>query len=366
VRQKPYHEEISRPDWTKSSRRPACVLWLDKNENTDIVLSQFTTSWLKQISTESVLTYPDCSALYHKLAHNLALSADNLILAAGSDGVIRLAYEAFVLPGDKVLFPSPTFAMYEVYAQIYGAQAIKLDYQASDNGPFLDMDKFIELIIFEKPTLICLPNPDSPTGAVVEPGFLKRMIEAAKKVSAVVLIDEAYYPFYDQTVLPWVRQEDNLLVSRTFSKAWGLAGARVGFAAGCNKLIKALHKLRPMYEIGAISVALIDKALDYENEINASVERLLAGKQYFAKNLKKMNFKVLEKTQGNFIHVAFGEHAEVIHQGLERTVLYRKDFLHPSLSGYSRFSATTIDLYKQVLDRIAQSVDISHKEENVI
>ena len=350
--QKPYHEGITRPDWTRSVNRDERVLWLDKNESVDPHYNRIVTEWVSEALPQVIYGYPDCSYLYHKLAKMLGVTANNIIFSAGSDGAIRLAYEAFVKPGDKILYPTPTFAMYAVYAQIYGAQALAIDYQRSTKGPQLDTAQFINLILKEKPTLVCLPNPDSPTGATVDLDIIHKIIRAAKEVGAVVLIDEAYYYFYNETVLPWIKEEENLLITRTFSKAWGLAGVRLGFALGSPKLISILHRLRPMYEVGTLSVSVAEKALDHVDEMLTSVKRILAGKRFFMDALKQLGFDVIENVQGNFMHVAFGQRAEAIHRALEEIVLYRKETPHPSLSGYSRFSATTKELYQPIVDRI--------------
>lgn len=363
---KAYHGGIARPDWTQGAHRSEQVLWLDKNENIDPAYNQIVTQWLRDLTPQAMNGYPDGSILYHKLAKQLDIAANNLIFAAGSDGVIRLAYEAFLQPGDKVLYPTPTFAMYAVYAQMVGAQPLTADYQrAVHDAPWLEMNRFIELILTERPKLVCLPCPDSPTGAVVSQTVLRDIIHAAKKVNAVVLIDEAYYPFYDRTVLPWIREEENLLVTRTFSKAWGLAGIRLGYGAGHPDLIAAMHKLRPMYEAGNLTMTLALYALDHATEMQASVQRLQAGKYYFMDALKKRGFDVLENVHGNFLHVAFGQHAEAVHRALAQRVLYRKDFGHPCLAGYSRFSATTVELFTPVVEWIAAAMNASTAKTSV-
>lgn len=357
--QKPYHKDISRPNWTQSAGRDEHVLWLDKNENIDPIYNQQMMSVVHAMQPQAIFAYPDCSPVYHKLAKSIGVAANNLIFAAGSDGIIRLAYEAFIQPGDKVLYPTPTFAMYAVYAQIYGAQVLTVDYQPSVNGPWLDTNRYLELIRTEKPKLVCLPNADSPTGSVISQKILSDIIKTAKSVGAVVLIDEAYYPFFNETVLPWIHEEDNLLVARTFSKAWGLAGIRVGFAAGNVELITQLHRLRPMYEIGNFSLSVVDRALDHREAMEASVARILEGKQYFMETLQRLGFDVIPHTQGNFMHVAFGEYANQIHAALESKVLYRKNFGHPSLAGYSRFTATTKQHFSRVLQLISQAMSDS-------
>jgi histidinol-phosphate aminotransferase len=351
VRNELLQNKVMRPDWTQDTSKNKALLWLDKNENVD----QEYLSFIKQATSEhwqsELNVYPNCSALYKKLAHHLNISPRNLLLGAGSDGVIRYAFETFVSSGDKVVYPHPTFAMYSVYSDMFGANSCKVHYQASPSGPYLDIDLFIKTIKDNQPTLVCLPNPDSPTGTLIPHEQLLLIIEAAADVNAAILIDEAYYPYSDYTVLPLIDQYPNLIVTRTFSKAWGLAGARVGFAAGNEALINLMHKVRPMYEIGAVSAAIIDKALDCTNEMMLSVKRINEGKAYFILEMKKLGFHTLE-TAGNFQHVAFGDKSTIIHAALKNIVLYRQDFPGTALEGYSRFTATTQCEFKKIVDHI--------------
>lgn len=352
---KTWHQTIERPNWIKNNGREQNTLWLDKNECIDPLYHEMIMQWLTTLSPQALYAYPECSNLYHKLARFLNVSADNLIFAAGSDGIIRLTFETFIHPGDKVLFPLPTFAMYPIYTQIYGAKLIDIHYQASKEGAFLDTAHFIHLILTEQPKLICLANPDSPTGAIVSEKILHDIIQAANEVHAIVLIDEAYYPFYSKTYLPFIHTKRNVLIARTFSKAWGLAGIRLGYAAANSQLITQLHRIRPMYEIGNVSLTIAEKALDHSEEMLASVNRLLAGKTFFMEELKKLGFKVPANVYGNFLHVNFGKHASSIHAILKNKVLYRKEFSHPALIEYSRFSATTKEQFSKILELIKKA-----------
>lgn len=332
--------------------RPVSAKWLDKNENIDLEYFDKIASIFTDIPLECYSCYPDCAVLYEKLAVHLGVSGHQLFLAAGSDGVIRAAYETFVSPGDAVVFTQPTFAMYSVYNQIFGAKACPIVYRASEQGPILDIDFLIKSITSNKPKLVCLPNADSPTGTIVEEVDLRQIIATAAEVGAVILIDEAYYPFYNQTVISWVNEYPNLVVTRTFSKAWGLAGVRVGYGVGQHELIKLIHKVRPMYELGALSVVIVTRVLDYYQAMLASVIRLNTGKAYFQKAMQDLGFRTYP-SYGNFLHIAFADKAEVVHNSLKDSVLYRHDFPNTALSGYSRFSATTQENFKPIIDIIA-------------
>lgn len=348
-------ENITRPDWTQSQERDPSLLWLDKNENTDNEYIQLIKTVISSCY-EQINLYPDCSLLYKKLSAELNVLPDNLLLGAGSDGVIRYLFNACISRGNVVLHTHPTFAMYSIYCEIFGARAIKIHYKKKQNEIRLDINSFLKTIHDCKPKLVCLPNPDSPTGTLLPHDELILIIEAAGKNNAIILIDEAYYPFSENTVAPYIHQYPHLVVVRSFSKAWGLAGARVGYAIAQHELIRHIHKVRSMYELGALSTAIAIRILDFKNEMLASVKRLNDGKLFFKNSMEEMGFNTLNSA-GSFQHVDFGEQRFKIHKVLEKIVLYRKDFPNSALAGFSRFSATTKDYFNQVIIPIQQALE---------
>jgi len=354
-----------RPSREKSENRPDGLLWLDKNENIDPIYIQHIQKMMVDIPPKALFGYPDCYSLYKKLSEYLHTPINQLFLAAGSDGVIRAVYEAFVSPGDTVIYTEPTFAMYALYAQMLGANSVLLHYQPSDQGPVLSIDNVIHAIQTTQPKLICLPNPNSPSGTIFSPDELRDIIIAAEKSDAIILIDEAYYPFYPETALPWINDYSHLIIARTFSKAWGCAGLRLGFSIACKELTSDLHTLRPMYEAGALSMMLGERLLDHADAMLASVQRLNAGKKYFLAEMSQLGLRTF-RSEGNFLHVAFDQHASAVHTGLADKALYRNDFAHASLAGYSRFTATIQELYLPIVEQIKTIIQsansIVHKE----
>jgi histidinol-phosphate aminotransferase len=343
--------DLVRPASQESVPRPAGRLWLDKNENLDPVLQAFTEGILRDIAPLSLATYPEPAALYRKLADWLDVSPEALILTPGSDGAIRLTFEAFVGAGDTVAHTSPTFAMYPVYCQMFGARAVPITYERGPWGPSLTSERILAHLSKVKPRLFCLPNPDSPTGTVLSLDDLRDIVDLCASLDTVILVDEAYHPFHDATCVPWTRECRHLIVARTFAKAWGLAGLRIGYAVGHPDTIRYYHKLRPMYELGTFSIVFMERMLDNVDVMEASVRRLNDGKRYFGDAMKELGFDVLP-TQGNFQHVAFGAQAVAVHRALEDQVLYRKDFKEDCLKGYSRFSITTIEGFAPIVETI--------------
>jgi len=346
---------LVRPGRTKLEGRDHNKLWLDKNENPDPILANTIREVISFLPPEAHFSYPDLAPLYLKLARHVGVGAENLLLAPGSDGAIRAVFEAFVSPGETVLVTEPTFAMYPVYCRMFGARKVSLPYRPSNAGPALAADAIIEAIERERPHLVCLPNPDSPTGTVFALDALERLIAAADAAGAVMLVDEAYYPFHPETAVPLIARHPHLVVVRSTGKAWGMAGLRVGYAVADARLAEFLHKVRSMYEIGAFAAAVFERMLDRHDEVMASVGRLLAGKSMFLDAMENLGFRVL-RGAGNFCHVAFGARAEKVHAALADLVYYRKDFAEPCLKGFSRFSAATPEQMAPLIARIREAV----------
>ena len=355
-RESVFDPELTRPDWTRGEARDPRLLWLDKNESIDPELSTVTSRVISEIPATAVSTYPECVSLYRKLGAYLNVPLESLLLTAGADGVIRSLFEAYINPGDVVIHTVPTFAMYAVYSRMFGAKTMTLEYQPSNRGPMLSADTIIKGIGANRPKLVCLPNPDSPTGTVFSSADLRRIVEATGEVGGLILIDEASHPFYEGTAIPWIDGYPHLVIARSCAKAWGLAGLRIGYGVASPEVARMLHKVRPNYETNHVAVSVFERMLDYSDAMMASVRRINEGKRQFLAGMEKCGFRTLE-SHGNFLHVAFGDQAQRIHQALSDLVLYRKDFREPCLKGFSRFSTTTPELFAPVIQRIRETVN---------
>ena len=347
------NSKLLRPSTLNSDHRSTDQLWLDKNENLDPILLKLSHEVLRKIPSKTLATYPEAGALYRKLAKWVGVVPESLLLTPGSDGAIRLVFESFVEHGDKVIITAPTFAMYPVYSQMFGAKPIELHYKPSEDGPLLKLETIIEAIKKFRPKLLCLPNPDSPTGTVLSQTELRDVLDACELNRTVLLVDEAYHPFYEPTVASWTSYSSNLIVARTFAKAWGSAGLRVGYAVAHPETADLLHKMRPMYETSTLAIEFMYRMLDHVKDMEQSVSRIKKTKFYFQQEMQRMGFKVLP-TAGNYLHVAFGENGPGIHKALAYKVLYKASFDQPCLRGYSRFSVGTKQVMKQIVDLIKQ------------
>ncbi len=342
---------LTRPEWTTPRERDPALLWLDKNENGDPEMVDLVASLFGRLDPGIVSTYPELTSLYHRLADHVGVDPSMIVVTGGADGGIRSVFDAFVSPGDAVLRLEPTYAMYDVYGRIFGGRQSVVDYRASTDGPILDLDELHSMLESRAPRLVCVPNPASPTGTVLDLDDLVSIAEAVNRHDGVLLVDEAYYPFDPVTAVPLLADHPNIVVVRTFSKAWAMSGLRIGYCVAGPEMTRLLHKVRPGYETNFVAVRMAEALLAEEETMLRSVARLNDGRDRFLDEMVDLGLRTAP-SGGNFLLVEFAGHAPQVHRALEDLVLYRRDFGHPSLAGFSRFSATTSDRFAPVVARI--------------
>jgi len=330
---------------------------MDKNEFLPCWPEGWFNDFVRHIRSEHLSVHPETGILYGKLARILNISKKNIVLTAGSDGAIRSAFDVFVQPGDEVVMLSPTFAMYYIYAQIYGAKIVEVHYDGKLHLESADIIKSLN----RKTKLVAIANPNSPTGTVIKEKNLLKIIEKASRSGATVLVDEAYYPFYKNSMIDFIDKFDNLIITRTFSKAAGLAGMRVGFAASNRKIAKLLLSVKPMYEITTLSTYLAEYILDHYNRIFEYAARTRHGKEYLANFFTSKGYEVF-RGFANFLHVNFGRRKKEITGYLKRhNVLFKQGFAHPALRRFSRFTVGPEESIKPFIE-IFNGFDKRHKK----
>lgn len=341
---------LSRPRLIDGFERDKKKYWLDKNENFDPILNSYLVKIFNKINSKFISSYPDSGFLHQKLSDHLKLKSNNIIFSYGSDGVIKSVFETFLNINDMVFHTNPTFAMYPIYSKIYAVKTIQINYKKNQitKKPYIDFNELLKLIDKYRPKLFCLPNPDSPTGTVLSNLQIRKILNHCLHTNTLVLIDEAYYPYYPNTNIDLIKKFENLIVARTFSKAWGLAGLRIGYAAAHSNIIKYLNKSKPMYEVGNYQLHFINLAINKYNQVLKSVERSNKSKLFFNEEMKKLNFTVLD-TYANFTHVNFGEKKHKILKNLSNKFLFKDNFEHNSLKGFTRFTIGTEAVMKKLV-----------------
>ena len=298
---KKHLSEIFRTPADKTNRQ--LYIRLDKNEwvvpYPDNILNEIKNT----INSEFLSCYPQIYQIYEALSKFHSLSGDYFLVAAGSDGAIRAVFDAFVTKGDEIINIKPNFAMYSIYAQLYCAIEVGVFYNPDNLS--LDLDEVIEKIN-KKTRFIVLSNPNSPTGVQITNEDIKKLLDAAAKYNAGVLVDEAYYPISGSTAMGLLNDYDNLIILRSFSKAFGLAAARVGYAVGNPVTIEMLAKFKPMYEINGLGVLCSVLLLKNYSIIENSVKKLLRNKEIFINDVEKLGFQILPSGT-NFVNIVVGK-----------------------------------------------------------
>ncbi|MDO8558738.1 MAG: histidinol-phosphate transaminase [bacterium] len=328
-------------------------LRLDKNENTIDFNKEMTDLFKNQITPDFLAAYPEIDSLYAKIASYLKYREENIYITAGSDAAIKAVFEVFVEKGDKVALLDPTYAMYYVYGEIFQAKVLKINFKEDLS---LDMENILNLIEEERPKLICLANPNAPTGTVIAPEGLKRIVDLCSKYDIVVLIDEAYYPYYSHSAISLIPDYPNLVITRTFSKAFGLASCRLGFAVGQPEIIGYLHKVRPMYETNAFAAKFGELILDNYGIVEKNVEEVNRAKEYLEKELSDSGIPFF-KSYANFmlIDVSSFEKAVQIKQEMKnRKILIAGGFKTAPLEKCIRVSIGNIEQMKYFFDNFKQ------------
>ena len=329
---KPWIDDVERINDFETSRFGK--LRLDKNERVTPFGNDFFNSIIKAISSEHLNAYPEPGLLYNKLSMHCNVGHENIVVTAGADGAIRHCFDLFVNPDDQVICLDPTFAMVEVYCRLYKAKRVAIKYRENLTLNFTKLENSIN----KKTSLIVIANPNSPTGTLINEKDLKKILHVAQLNKVAVLIDEAYFGFSDFTALPFLNEFDNLVVSRTFSKVFGLAGLRVGFLVANRQLADLLRKFKPMYEVNQLAIQIAIQALENYDLVQNYITEVKCGKNFFLTRSRELGFKSID-THTNFVHVDLGDHYHEIRNCLkEENILVKGGLPVKGFEKFLRFS----------------------------
>ena len=324
-------------------------LRLDFNENT-LACSPRVRDVLMSVTTGELTRYPEREPVEAMVAAHLHVAAAQVVLTNGVDEAIHVLFEAFLEAGDELLFPTPTYSMYEVYASATEAKIVTV--QAGDDLQF----PFEQLLaaITRKTKIIAIANPNSPSGAVATRAPL---IEVARRApQAVVLVDEAYFHFHGETVVDLVGEIPNLMVARTFSKAYGLAGLRLGLLIGPIELMRWVRRVLSPYSVNSLALACLPPALQDSGYLNWYVSQVLAARREFEAAIDKVQLRRWP-SRANFILTEIGSrHAEFVSLMRDAGVLVRDRSNDPGCQGRVRITIGTCEQMRHAVAALEQSV----------
>jgi histidinol-phosphate aminotransferase len=315
-----------------------------------------TKKWIKLASNENLLgpspkaiaaiqkelpniyLYPEgpCTVLRQALAERFALPEGRVVVSNGADNLILMITNAFVNEMDEVVMADPTFSVYVNVTQIMGGKPIKVRLKDFTH----DLDAMLKKVT-RKTKLIFICNPNNPTGTTVSleafNAFLSRLPERV-----IVVLDEAYGDFVEDAFYPnglnYINAKRQVIVLRTFSKVYGLAGLRIGFGLGREDLVHCLYQVRDPFPVHRLAQVAAMAALNDEDHALRSIQLVYEGKRYLYRELDRMGLSYVP-SQANFIFIDFNKDSEEIFQALLREgVIIRPG----KIWGYPTFARVTI------------------------
>jgi histidinol-phosphate aminotransferase len=324
-------------------------LRLDFNENT-VACSPRVLEALGKIAASDLAKYPERAQVEAKVAAKLGLAAEQVLLTNGVDEAIHVLCQTYLDRGDEFLFPTPTYSMYEVYGSCTDA-GVKT---VSSNQDFAFPLDALLAAITPQTRLIAIASPNSPTGTVATRQQILQILERAPQ--AAVLVDEAYYHFCGQTVMDLVGKIPNLILARTFSKAYGLAGLRLGMLAAPVGMQQWLRTVISPYSVNSLALACLPAALDDEEYLQWYVSEVKAARTEMAEGLRAMGVPQWP-SQANFILVKIGVlHAAFVQAMQRRGVLTRDRSKDQGCDGCVRLTVGTREQVQQAMAAMAEAL----------
>lgn len=293
-------------------------LRLDFNENT-VGCSPRVIEFLREkLTADSLTIYPEYVEARQELADFFGVKPSQFLMTNGTDEAIQVLINTYVDDGDDVLLLKPSYAMYRFYAEVAGANVREIDYCRKDLS--FPVNEFIAAIRPDTRAIL-IANPNNPTGTAIGLEEVKRILDTAP--NAAVLIDEAYFEFYGVTALHWIQQYPNLLVSRTFSKVYGMAAMRCGLLFSQEDNVRWMHKAQSPYSVNAVAALAARAAVQDGDYISAYVKETLEARDLVCQGFRKLGIPFYP-SQANFVLFEAGEKAIPIRDALrDRGVLIR-------------------------------------------
>jgi len=323
-------------------------LRLDFNENTVGCSPRVVRALQRAIHRDMLSVYPEYESCRAEMAAAFGCMAEETLLTNGTDDALLLLMNTFVEPGDRVVLAEPCFAMYCFYASLIGARVV-----AVPRGPRFEFPEVeVRAEIRHGARAVFIDNPNNPTGTVATPSYIESL--ASDFPNTLVVVDEAYYDFYGKTVLPLRRRFHNLIVTRTFSKAHGLAGMRLGCLFAANETAAHLRKAHSPYNVNGLAVIAGQAALRDPEYTRRYSKQVLAARKYFEAELRKLKITYIPSS-ANFVLAKFGDRAVAVKNGLrDRGILVRdRSYEAP---GWVRVTVGTMPQMKRLVRELSREL----------
>jgi histidinol-phosphate aminotransferase len=317
---------------------------LDFNENTagcgPAVLRA-----LAKLTPQQFGMYPEYQAPTARIARRLGVRPEELLLTNGGDDALRVFFDTFVEPRTHILICEPTFPMYRYYAEIAGARVEVCRYDSQQRFPLNE----VLTALRKKPRVFFLANPNNPTGTLVEPAALRKILNAAPNTA--IVFDEAYAEFAGFSTIPWIHRYPNLFIARTFSKSAGLAALRLGAVIAAKDSLAYVRRAMPPYPVNLAALVAAEAALRDGKTIRNYVRTIQRTRETFAKGLQKLGV-ITFPSAGNFLLADFGPTGPALFAKLARKGILIRDRSKDMGPGFVRITIGTPAEMKTLLAEI--------------
>ncbi|HEY8715440.1 MAG TPA: histidinol-phosphate transaminase [Candidatus Acidoferrum sp.] len=272
---------------------------LDFNENTSgcgpAVLRA-----IGKLEAKRLAMYPEYAKPTRRLAKYFGVAQQELLLSNGGDDALRVFFDTFVEPGSHILICEPTFPMYRYWAEIAGARVAALRYDCQMQFPVAEFIRALK----KQPRVAFIANPNNPTGTLLAPELIQQILRASQRTALVM--DEAYAEFSGASVVPLIRKYPQLFITRTFSKAAGLAGLRLGAVMACRASLALLKRAMPPFPVNVAALVAAEAATADRTAIRDYVQETRQRLKRFDGELQELGVKTFPSA-GNFLLADFGE-----------------------------------------------------------
>lgn len=288
--------------------------------------------------------YPseNSDSLRDRIASEYGVSPDEVMVGNGSDEILDIASKCFLNPGDVFCAPTPTFSMYRFYANLHLARlcekVLRRDFS-------LDVDAMLD----ERPKMVSICQPNNPTANLFDIGEVRKLLGQA---SGVVMVDEAYADFCGSSMLREVLDCSSGIDVRTFSKAYGIAGLRVGFAIARQEMIDELRRFRTPFGLNSFSEAVAIGALDRRDWVDEVVGKMKSEREYLARKLVEMGFRVHPSCCNFLLCEAPVPGPPLVSALRQEGVAIRDCNSYPLLENHVRITVGPRDMLDRLLDRL--------------
>ena len=327
---------------------------LDANENPINLPPLVHERVINRLSFLPFNRYPEMSmlSLREQIASDYNLSVDNILIGSGSSEILLALCHALGGAGHSIVYPTPSFSMYGIYVKMADGLPIPVELEQDYT---VNRDKVLQAAEEANTSLIMLCNPNNPTGTIMPAEDIEYIVSRA---TCPVAVDEAYYEFYGQSAVNLLNKYPNLIVTRTFSKAYGLASARVGYMLASAELTAAVGKVMMPYHVNALSLATAEVVYQMRDEFQGVISQTVAERSRMATALKNLTDVYVYPSEANFLLIKVDKAKEVAAHLAEKQISIRDFSSTPGLTDCLRVTIGTpiendafIKAVKQFLER---------------